>query len=206
MIVLPAISLSNCTQNINPGPSGDLESTESSQIPDSYTTYNDPDFLFTISFPHTWKNVSILESVVKSGRKSIDKIKSGETFNRSLVLAVGHQSHFDSDYFPILSILVDHITSGDMLLDRYVRSSITDMRQRFDDYREISKSELSINNNEAVILEFETTAMNKEAHNYVLFVVRDNQAWEIDIMCLKSDLSYWEQDFITILESFSFLE
>ncbi|MBN2239070.1 MAG: hypothetical protein JW712_04800 [Dehalococcoidales bacterium] len=193
------------------------QSSNTFQVPPMFTTYNDPNGLFSVSYPGSWKPFSALISDYTFDDDK-NNLKAGMPIDRVVPLFKAG-IEINRVYNPSIMVAVQPIPSGVSNIQQwagYISSSESNPvvleGKEFDvDYRSISLTETTVNNKNALLDESSklfpslVDSSSIRGHLLTLWVWSDKYIWCLVCLSDEDNFNQYKDDFNNIVRSFNLI-
>jgi hypothetical protein len=173
-------------------------------IPDDFVTYDDPDGLYSISYPSDWKvNLALIEQLEGFMKDYIADIEEGIPVEQATFLFMAGIPHAEG-YHPNVGIVIEPLPVGVVGVRTLLRAELNGITAVAQDFQEISRDKVKAGGRDAYILEYKATFPNLgSSHALVLFTIAGDNAWTMTCTSLEGidDFDQHVDDFQSIVRS-----
>ena len=182
-------------------------------IPPHFKTYSDETGFISISCPRDWKtewrvhDLSWLEDPEKMNGEwlGFDLIESENTYIGGLVFYAG--SAIDQEWGTGMSVVLERLYEGAWTLDSALEEVITQLKNAYPDFHEVSRVKTTIGGREAAIVDNETPIPDFGTYRaLVMIVVKENTSWVVSCGTHLEKFADYEDTFRDIIGSFRILK
>ncbi len=178
-------------------------------MPADFKTYDDPDGLYSISYPSNWKMnltlISQVEGVIKDYIKEIDE---GVPIEKATLLFLAGIPQ-GSGYHPNVNIVIEPRPAGVFGMRGLVNAEIAGMKAVAENFTEISRDKLKVDGRDAYIIEYKATLTNMGSlHGVMVLTMTGETVWSVTCSSLEGldDFDAYADQFQSIVRSLRIYE
>ncbi len=173
-------------------------------IPDDFVTYDDPDGLYSISYPSDWKkDLPMLKQMEDFVKDYIADIEEGIPVEQATLLFLAGIPD-SGGYHPNVTIAIEPLPMGVVGIRTLLRAEMNGITAVVQDFQELSREKVKIGGRDAYILEYKGTFPGLgTVHAMVLMTMAGENAWSVSCTSIEGldDYDQHADDFQSILRS-----
>lgn len=198
LVVAFMIALPGCAQK---------EAPPEPQIPAHFTTYNDEAGLFSISYPPDWElALSIIEDLEQATKELVQSIESDAPIERASIIFFAGVP-VETGWIPSVNIVVESLPGLTWTHDEAVEAEVRGIKQIYPDYRQLSRTDTTIDGRKATIIDCEATIPGfGKAQQLQMFTLVGKIVWAVTCTPEPGRFSESEEDFYAIVRSLRILK
>jgi PsbP-like protein len=193
----------NKTADTASSPTTNQSPTQTFVVPNTYTTYQDENNFFSISYPEQWEPDPNLANVNAQMTQDISNLKQDLSIaNTDILFIAGLRT--STGYLPNINVLVESAPAGIVNDDLAADAAEQGMKGLYG-YQMVSMTKTTIDGKDAVIIEskcYASSTTNILYHDLTLVQLSGNNIW--DVTCTAHDDTYSQlsNDFNNVIRSF----
>jgi hypothetical protein len=172
--------------------------------PEHFLTYDDPEGLYSISYPSDWKvDLATIRQTEDFVRDYISDIDEGIPVDQTTILFLAGIPT-STGYHPNAVVVIEPVPAGVVGVRTLMSTQINGLDAIAEDFKEVSRERLKIGGLDAYILEYKATLPGLPSiHALLMVTIKDDTIWSITCSAITDldDFTAYKDDFHAIVRS-----